>query len=107
MFGVKAELFKTLAHPTRIRALEVLADGERSVSDLAVEVEVELPHLSQQLAVLRKGGLVDTRREATTVYYAIRDPLLVDLLAVARRLLISGLEGSTALLDDLRAEDMP
>ena len=105
VFAAKAELFRALAHPARIRALEVLVDGERAVGELAAEVGVEPSHLSQQLAVLRRAGLVVTRREATTVYYSIRDPLLVELLAVARRLLISSLLESQALLADLTGGD--
>jgi DNA-binding transcriptional ArsR family regulator len=105
VFELKAELFRALAHPARVRALEVLADGERSVSDLQPDVGIESSHLSQQLGVLRRAGLVTTRKEGTTVYYAIRDPLLVELLAVARRLLIASLQESHVLLTDLqRAE---
>ena len=105
VFAMKAELFRALAHPARIRALEVLVDGERSVGELAAAVGIEPSHLSQQLAVLRRAGLVATRREATTVLYAIKEPLLVDLLAVARRLLISSLQESQALLADLTGGD--
>lgn len=104
VFELKAELFKALAHPARVRALEVLVDGERSVSDLQPEVGIESSHLSQQLAVLRRAGLVATRKEGTTVYYAIKDPLLADLLAVARKLLIASLEESRDLLAELDAE---
>ncbi|MFV0260570.1 MAG: ArsR/SmtB family transcription factor [Acidimicrobiales bacterium] len=106
VYEVKAELFKAMGHPVRVRVLEVLAAGdERSVSDLAAAVEVEASHLSQQLAVLRRAGLVSSRREVTTVYYSVKDPLVVDLLAVARRLLISGLEESRELLADLQAAE--
>ena len=105
---VKAELFKSLAHPVRVRALEVLAEGaEWSVGDLADAVAVEPSHLSQQLGILRRAGLVVSRREATTVYYSIKDPLLVDLLAAARRLLISGLVETRDLLEDLEAAEGP
>lgn len=103
VFERKAELFKALAHPARIRALEVLVDRERSVSDLQPEVGIESSHLSQQLAVLRRAGLVTTRKEGTTVFYAIKDPLLVELLAVARRLLIAALEETRGLLAELDA----
>jgi ArsR family transcriptional regulator len=102
VFEVKAELFKALAHPARIRALEVLADGERSVSDLQPDVGIEPAHLSQQLGVLRRAGLVATRKEGTTVYYSIKDPLLIDLLAVAKALLITSLAETRDLLDQLR-----
>jgi DNA-binding transcriptional ArsR family regulator len=101
IFEAKAELFRALAHPARVRVLEVLSEGERSVGDLAGEAGIEASRLSQQLAVLRRAGLVTTRREASTVFYSIKEPLLVELLAVARRLLISSLTHTRALLADL------
>jgi len=100
---IKAELFRALAHPARIRALEVLADGERSVGDLQPLVGIELSHLSQQLGVLRRAGLVSTRKDGSTVYYAMRDPLLADLLLVAKRLLVNSLVETRDLLADLGA----
>lgn len=105
VFELKADLFKALAHPARVRALEILAAGEElSVSDLALGVGVEPSHLSQQLGILRRAGLVTSRREVTTVFYSIKDPILVELLAVARRLLISGLEETRELLSGLEAD---
>lgn len=103
VFELKADLFKALAHPARVRALEVLAAGERSVSELQPEVGIEAAHLSQQLAVLRRAGLVVTRRQGTAVFYSIKDPLLVELLAVARRLLIASLVETRDLLAGLEA----
>ena len=105
VFEIKAQLFKALAHPVRVRALEVLAQNEeQSVGELAAEVGVEAAHLSQQLAILRRAGVVVARRESTTVYYSLRDPLMVELLDVARRLLISGLEETRDLLQGLESE---
>ena len=100
---VKAALFKALGHPARIRVLEVLSEGERSVSDLQRLVGIESSHLSQQLAVLRRAGLVNTRKEGASVFYAVADPLLVELLMVAKRLLIVSLSRTEDLLADLRA----
>lgn len=100
---IKAELFKALAHPARIKALEVLSDGERSVGELVPLVEIEASHLSQQLAVLRRAGLVTSRREGTSVIYTIADPQLVELLAAAKRLLIGSLSQSADVLADLQA----
>ena len=100
---VKAELFKALGHPARVRVLEVLADGERSVGDLQPLVGIESSHLSQQLAVLRRAGLVTTRKEGASVVYALADPLVAELLAVAKRLLIASLSQTQDLLADLRA----
>lgn len=107
IFEVKAELFRALGHPARVRALEVLAAGERSVGELAVEVGIDAAHLSQQLGVLRRAGLVATRKEGTTVFYAIRDPQVVELLAVARRLLITSLSQTRELLAGLEADENP
>ncbi|MFN8037627.1 MAG: metalloregulator ArsR/SmtB family transcription factor [Acidimicrobiales bacterium] len=101
---IKAELFKALAHPARVRALEVLTEGERSVSELQPLVGIESSHLSQQLGVLRRAGLVTTRKEGSAVIYALRDPLVGELLAVAKRLLLSSLTITRELLDDLTAE---
>ena len=98
---VKADLFKALAHPARVRALEVLAEGEQSVTELQVEVGIESSHLSQQLGVLRRAGLVTTRREGSSVYYAIKDPLVVDLLATAKALLLTSLRETQDLLAGL------
>lgn len=99
--AAKAELFKALAHPARIRALEVLVEGPRSVSALQPDVGIEASHLSQQLAVLRRAGLVAGRKEGSSVIYSIKDPELVELLAVARRILIGSLAEARDLLADL------
>jgi len=101
--AIKAELFRALAHPARIRVLEVLVDGERSVGELQPYVGIESSNLSQQLAVLRRAGLVSTRKDGNSVIYSIRDPELVELLAAAKRVLIHSLAESTGLLEDLRA----
>ena len=99
--AVKAELFKAIAHPARIRALEILADGPRSVGDLQPDVGLEPSHLSQQLAVLRRAGLVAARKEGNSVIYSIKDPALTDLLDIARRLLVNTLTETRDLLADL------
>lgn len=102
---LKAELFKALAHSLRVRALEQLVHGERSVGALAEELQVELTQLSQQLGVLRRAGVVVTRREGTSIVYALRDPLIADVLATARRMLVENLRDSRALLDELEGID--
>ena len=99
----KAELFRALAHPARIRVLEVLSDGEHSVGEMQPLVGIESSHLSQQLGVLRRAGLVTARKEGSSVYYAIRDALVVDLLSVAKRLLLKSLSETRDLLADLGA----
>jgi ArsR family transcriptional regulator len=101
---LKAELFRALAHPARIRILETLSAGEQSVGEMQPEIGIELSHLSQQLAVLRRAGLVATRKEGQSVYYSVKDPLTTDLLRVAKQLLISSLTETRDLLADLHAQ---
>ena len=99
---IKAELFKALAHPARIRILEVLSEGERSVGDLQPLVGIEASHLSQQLAVLRRARLVTSRKDGASVIYTMKDDLVAELLRVAKRLLINSLAETSDLLADLR-----
>ncbi|GAA4473883.1 ArsR/SmtB family transcription factor [Phytohabitans houttuyneae] len=107
LYQVKAEFFKTLGHPARIRVLELLALREHAVSELLPEVGIEPAHLSQQLAVLRRANLVVTRRDGSAVYYSLVSPQVAELLAVARRILTEVLSSQAELLGDLRAgEDL-
>jgi ArsR family transcriptional regulator len=103
----KAEFFKALAHPLRIRILEVLRTGERSVQELQGLLGVDQSAVSKQLAVLRGRAVVDARKEATTVRYAIRDPLVGDLLDVARSVFNNQLAGTQSMLQELRREARP
>ncbi len=85
---LKAEFFKALGHPMRIRALELLSERDRSVSALASEMDVEQAALSGQLSVLRRAGLVVARREGANVVYALADERIADLLSVSRQILL-------------------
>lgn len=98
----KAEFFKALAHPMRIRILEVLCDGEKSVNELQTILSSEGSAVSQQLSVLRAKNLVNTVKEGTTVVYSLRDPLIKDLLAVARQIFDNHLVESISLLKGIR-----
>jgi ArsR family transcriptional regulator len=100
---IKADLFKALGHPGRIRILEVLTSGEHTVTEIAAEIDMELSHLSQQLGVLRRAGLVVARREGSSVIYSIHGTELPRLLSVAKRLLTSNLEEMGELLSGLKA----
>lgn len=103
LYQAKAEFFKTLGHPARIRVLELLSRREYAVGELLPEVGVEATSLSQQLAVLRRAGLVTSRKEGSTVYYSLTSPQVAELLTVARRILTEVLAGQVELLADLQA----
>ncbi|HEY2389184.1 MAG TPA: metalloregulator ArsR/SmtB family transcription factor [Candidatus Binatia bacterium] len=81
----KAEVFQALGHPTRIHIAECLQDGEVPVSTLVERIGIEPANLSQHLAVLRAKGLVVNRKAGTQVFYALRDPLLSEVLRNMRR----------------------
>ncbi|MHB1433354.1 MAG: ArsR/SmtB family transcription factor [Streptosporangiaceae bacterium] len=105
IYQVKADFFKTLAHPARIRVLQVLREGERSVSELIPEVGLEPSHLSQQLGVLRRANIVQARRTGSTVRYSVTDERIFELLALAKAILTSTLAGSGELLAELETLD--
>jgi ArsR family transcriptional regulator len=100
---VKAEFFKTLGHPARIRILELLAERDHTVGELLPEIGLEASNLSQQLGVLRRAGVVTAAKDGSTVVYSIASPVITELLAVARKALTGLLNDQVAILDDLRA----
>jgi len=100
----KAAFFRALAHPVRIRILEVLVTGERSVQELQAAVGAEQPVVSQQLAVLRASNIVSGRKEGVSVRYAVRDPLIGKLLDTARQIFNNHLVGTQDLLRQLQHE---
>ena len=107
LYQVKAEFFKTLGHPVRIRVLELLGQREHAVSEMLPEVGVEAANLSQQLAVRRRAGLVTTRKEGSAVFYSLTSPRLAELLAVARGILTEVLTEQVGLINDLQAPVSP
>jgi DNA-binding transcriptional ArsR family regulator len=100
---VKAEFFRLLGHPVRVRVLELLRQGERSVGELQVALDMESSGTSQHLSAMRRAGLLVARRQGTSVYYRVRDPRIFQMLEIARQILTSQLEETRALLDDLNA----
>ena len=102
--ALKAQFFKALAHPVRIRLLEVLATGQARVQDLQRALEVDQPIVSQQLARLRATGIVTVHREGPTTFYALADPMLAELLLVAKKILNRRLVGVQSLLEELDVE---
>ena len=97
----KAEFFKALAHPLRIRILDELRKGEVSVNDLGSRLDVEQSNLSQQLAVLRNRNILAARKDGQNVYYSVRDPQLFDLLDVAKKIFNNHLIDVKDLLSQL------
>lgn len=86
LVNFKAEFFKALANPLRIRILDQLREGELTVSEIRDRVDVEMPNVSQQLAVLRNKNLVVARKQGNNIYYSCVDPTVFKLLDVAKEI---------------------
>ena len=98
---VKANLFRVLGHPARVRIFELLREGERSVGALQIELGLDSGGTSQHLAALRRIGLVESRREGTSVYYRVDDDRVFDLLAVGRAIITRQLAEQQSILREL------
>jgi DNA-binding transcriptional ArsR family regulator len=105
VYVLKAEFFRVLGHPARVRVLQALREGEQTVGALQEALDLDSGGTSQHLAALRKQGLVEGRREGTSVYYRVTDPRVHELLELAKTILTARLENSVALLDELALED--
>jgi len=105
IYALKADFFRVLGHPVRVRMLQVLRDGERSVGSLQDELDLDSSSTSQHLAVLRGQGLLESRKEGTSVFYRVKDPRTLDLLELAKQIIAAAREDNQALLDDLAVED--
>ena len=104
MQNFKAELFKALGHSSRIRIIELLRNGEQTVSELQSQLEMEPSSVSQQLSVLRARQLVVGRKDGTNVHYRVTDPQVFDLLDTARALFEQHLGSLQAMADSDPAE---
>jgi ArsR family transcriptional regulator len=102
---VKADLFRVLAHPMRVRAHELLQTRERSARELQTELGLDSGATSQQLSALKRQGVVESRREGTTVVYTLADRRVGKLLDVARQIISTRLAAQHAVLEELAAED--
>ena len=98
---VKANLFRVLGHPARVRILELLREAELSVGALQAALGLDSGGTSQHLAALRRIGLVESRREGTSVYYRVDDPHVFDLLEAGRSIISRRLAEQQAILHDL------
>jgi DNA-binding transcriptional ArsR family regulator len=107
LYEAKADFFKTLGHPARIRVLELLSERDHAVHELLDEIEIEPSNLSQQLGVLRRAGLIVQRRERGEVLFAISAPAVRDLLLVARSILLGLIEDRDGLKHELRGGAKP
>jgi ArsR family transcriptional regulator len=103
----KAEFFKALAHPLRIRILDALRNGEVSVNDLCGRLGAEQTTVSQQLSVLRNRNIVIGRKDGNSVYYSVHDPAIFKMLDVAKEIFNNHLIDVKDLLSQLESTTIP
>ena len=97
----KADIFQALAHPTRIAIIELLEGGELSAGELMEKLGMEQANISQHLAVLRAKQLVVNRKAGNQVFYAVRDPIIIKVLALMRRYFHKHLKEALELLSEM------
>jgi DNA-binding transcriptional ArsR family regulator len=107
IYRLKAEFFRLLGHPARVRILELLRDGEQSVGSLQSALGLDSSGTSQHLTAMRRQGLLESRRAGTSVYYSVKDPRMFQLLEVARQVLTGQLQETRELLGDLAIPAAP
>lgn len=100
----KADFFKALGHPLRIRILELLAEGEKNVNELQNRIGSEGSAVSQQLTVLRSKNIVYGTKDGNKVTYSLRDPMIIELLSVARKIFNNHLVNTISMLDKFNEE---
>lgn len=97
-----SDFFKALAHPVRLEILRNLKDGERCVCELIEEIEIEQSNLSQHLGVMKKQGLLDSRKDGQKVMYRIAYPSVVEVVTAAEKTLGEQISHSQGLLKYLK-----
>jgi ArsR family transcriptional regulator len=104
VFKIKADLLKALSHPGRLKIIEHLKNGEKSVTELVKALEMEQSSLSKHLSILRQVGILHSRQEKVTVYYAVRDKGIYDILKPLTLFLKKKFAESQKVLDHLGKE---
>ena len=97
----KAEFFKALAHPLRIKILELLSEGDKNVNEIQNLIGSEGSAVSQQLTVLRGKNIVVGTKDGNRVVYSLRDPMIVELLSIARQIFNNHLVDTISMLDKI------
>jgi ArsR family transcriptional regulator len=100
-----SEFLKSLAHPVRIRILHLLTPGERCVCELIADIDIEQSNLSQHLSVLKKQGVIDSRKEGTKVFYRILHPSVLEVISAVEKTIGNQISESQSLLSRLKKGD--
>ena len=97
----KADIFQALGHPTRIAIIELLQDGELSAGELMTKLGMEQANVSQHLSILRGKLILVNRKAGNQVFYSVRDPIIVEVLALMRQYFQKQLREAQGLLTEM------
>lgn len=100
----KADFFKALAHPLRIRILELLSEGDKNVNELQTLIGSEGSAVSQQLGILRSKNIVSGTKDGNRVVYTLRDPMIKEILSISRQIFNNHLIDAISMLDKFNNE---
>lgn len=104
VFKIKSDFLKALSHPGRLKIIEHLKHGERSVNEMVKALEMEQSSLSKHLAILKQAGILNSRQQKVTVYYSVRDKGIYDVLRHVSLFLKKKLREGQEILDHLGKE---
>ncbi len=104
VFKIKSDFLKALAHPGRLKIIEHLKRGEKSVNEMCRALEMEQSGLSKHLSILKQAGILNSRQEKVTVFYSVRDKGIYDVLKHVSHFLKKKFKESQKILDHLGKE---
>ncbi len=102
IYRLHAEVCKTLSHAKRLEILDILREDEMSVGDIVRKMKVSKANVSQHLALLRKSGILETRREGVTIFYSITSPKVIRACMLMREVLLEQHKQKDSLLKQLK-----
>ena len=106
VYSLKAELCKTFADPKRLIILNELRSGEKSVGELAHTIGIDHAVVSRQLGILREKGVVQPRREGTTIYYSIADRKIIEACDLVHEILMNQIEKNKEVSERLATDNL-
>ncbi len=95
---LRSELFKAISHPTRLNILGYLKDGEQCVCDIIEKLDLEQSNVSQHLGILKKQGLLQSRKDGTKMMYKIKYPEILDIIKLSNKILSTQLNETQEML---------
>ena len=105
LYKLKADLFKSIGHPMRVRILEILANVPVSVGELNKQIGAEASHLSQQLGILKRAGIISSTKQGSSVTYFLVQNEVIDLLHLAKGIITNVLTEATSMLENIKSSD--